>query len=405
MSATTMNSSTTARSPPLRAMVLIAALCLAATAAAAPGKKHGYKMIDLGTLPGRAMTMANFGRLHQRGQVIGWSYFSHYVDDTPFIWEKGVMRELDATMTPCGPQGLNEHGQIVGAYGDAQGAPHAFFHGAEGFVLLPLPEGFDGAWVHAINNRGTSGGGAGSPEFAYTFGRAPVVYVDGQPQVLPVLDLGFEPEPGGAVYAINDAEQSVGHSGGTCEADFASGDVCLHTHATLWEHGQPVDLGPLDDHPSSMAYAINNGGVVVGHSGVASSGASRAFVWSKKTGMVDLGMPSGWLSAWALGINDRGEIVGSVSEAGDPQFGFPSEYGDPPGPYVTRLNHAVLWKDGQCIDLEDFVAADSAWTLYNAAAINARGQILTWAAKANDGSVPGWTQPYIIHLILLDPNK
>jgi len=403
MSAKVGISSPSMRSPTLRLAAAITALALAATVAAAPGKKLSYKVIDLGTLPGMTMTMNTFGSINQRGQVAGWSYFNHYVDDTPFIWEKGAMKELDAPLTPAGPQGINDHSQIVGAYADAQSAMHAFFYGADGFVPLPDPEGAPaGAWARCINNRGTIGGNAVSSEFAYMFGRAPVIWVDGQPQVLPMLDLGFGP-PGGAVYAMNDAEQMVGHSGGPFEVDWTIMYFCLHTHATLWEDGQPIDLGTLYDHPSSMAFGINNAGVVVGHSGVASSGASRAFVWSKQTGMVDLGMPDGWLSAWAQGINDRGEIVGSVSMAGDPQFGFPSEYGAPPP--VLPINHAVLWKDGQCIDLQDLVA-DSTWMLYNATAINARGQILIWATKVNDPPDPADPdKDYIIHLILLDPTK
>lgn len=401
MSATVGISSPSVRSPTLRLAVAITALALAATAAAAPGKKLSYTMIDLGTLPGMTMTMSSFGGINQRGQVTGWSYFNHYADDSPFIWEKGVMIGLDTPAAVCGPQDINDHSELVGPYIE-QGTPHAFFYGADGFVPLPDPEGTPGgAWAKCINNRGTIGGLAKSTEFAYTFGYAPVIWVDGQPQVLPVLDLGFA-APGGAVNDINDAGQMVGHSGGKFEMN----PPCLRTHATLWEKGQPIDLGALEGHPSSMAFGINNAGVVVGHSGVASTGASRGFVWTKKTGMVELEMPSGWVSSWAVAINNRGDIVGGVSEAGDPQLGIPSEYGAPPIWPVTRLNHAVLWKDGQCIDLQDLVPADSPWNLHTAVAINARGQIVTWAAKLNDPPDPDDPyKDYIIHLILLDPTQ
>ena len=174
MSATVGISSPSVRSPTLRLAVAITAMALAATAAAAPGKKLSYKMIDLGTLPGMTMTMSSFGGINQRGQVTGWSYFNHYADDSPFLWEKGVMIGLDTPTTVCGPQDINDHSQIVGPYIE-QGTPHAFFYDADGFVPLPDPEGAPaGAWAKCINNRGTIGGMAKSTEFAYMFGYAPV---------------------------------------------------------------------------------------------------------------------------------------------------------------------------------------------------------------------------------------
>jgi hypothetical protein len=85
---------------------------------------------------------------------------------------------------------------------------------------------------------------------------------------------------------------------------------------------------------------------------------------------------------------------------------MPSEWGTPPLPWQTQYNHAVLWKDGQCIDLQDAVPAGSPWTLYWAVAINARGQILTGAVKRNDPPDPADPDKYnIIHVILLDPTK
>ena len=90
------------------------------------GKKLSYTMIDLGTLPGMTMTMSSFGGINQRGQVTGWSYFNHYADDSPFLWEKGVMIGLDTPTTVCGPQDINDHSQIVGPYIDAGHASRLF---------------------------------------------------------------------------------------------------------------------------------------------------------------------------------------------------------------------------------------------------------------------------------------
>src|SRR5262252_1077809 len=51
-----------------------------------------------------------------------------------------------------------------------------------------------------------------------------------------------------------------------------------------------TDLRTLLNGTSSQAFAVNAGGVVVGRSTVGSDpGVFHAFVWSKETGMVDLG--------------------------------------------------------------------------------------------------------------------
>ena len=82
---------------------------------------------------------------------------------------------------------------------------------------------------------------------------------------------------------------------------------------------------------------------------------------------------------------------------------MPSEWGTPPLPWQTQYNHAVLWKDGQCIDLQDFVPAGSPWTLILGCSINTHAQILAWAIRANDQPTP--ERYYTIHLFLLDPTK
>lgn len=68
-----------------------------------------------------------------------------------------------------------------------------------------------------------------------------------------------------------------------------------------------VDLGTLGG-ASSRAFGVNNRGQVVGESFTASQDRS-AFLWTKETGMIDLG---GEFSS-AHGINDQGEIVGTSS--------------------------------------------------------------------------------------------
>jgi probable HAF family extracellular repeat protein len=83
-----------------------------------------------------------------------------------------------------------------------------------------------------------------------------------------------------------------------------------------------IDLGTLKKQTFSRANSINGFNQVVGFSGPAlGSPKSRAFFWSKSTGMVDLGTLGG-AYAQAFAINDSGSITGNSqlrSSAIDPE--------------------------------------------------------------------------------------
>lgn len=119
-------------------------------------------------------------------------------------------------------------------------------------------------------------------------------------------------------------------------------------HAFLWSNGLMTDLGTLGG-SVSMAYSINDSGVVVGEAATA-SGEMHAFVWQNGV-MKDLGV-AGETSA-ARGINSKGDIVG-VAYAKNVRGG------------------AVLWTGGQRQALGDLGPSGSGST---AISINDKGQI------------------------------
>ena len=93
-------------------------------------------------------------------------------------------------------------------------------------------------------------------------------------------------------YGINDAGGVVG------QAQFCGTTRCW-THAFLWTEERGVeDLGDLvgasdaDDKVESVAYSIDNLGRVVGESQNA-TGETRAFLWTREGGMVDIGSVGG----------------------------------------------------------------------------------------------------------------
>jgi probable HAF family extracellular repeat protein len=119
---------------------------------------------------------------------------------------------------------------------------------------------------------------------------------------LPKLPGGQETQ----AIGINNRGQAVGFS-------WTSG----FSHAVLWDGGVITDLGTLPGavYSRSIAHALNARGQVVGSSSSSMDfGRDHAVLWENGR-ITDLGAPPGGGSQ-ALGINDKGEIVGWIQEFG-----------------------------------------------------------------------------------------
>ena len=82
-------------------------------------------------------------------------------------------------------------------------------------------------------------------------------------------------------------------------------------HAALFINGSIVDLGALKGQTFSRANGLNGFNQVVGFSSTQlDSAKSRAFFWSKSTGLIDIGTLGG-AYAQAFAINDAGFITGN----------------------------------------------------------------------------------------------
>jgi probable HAF family extracellular repeat protein len=68
----------------------------------------------------------------------------------------------------------------------------------------------------------------------------------------------------------------------------------------------------------SIAHAVNDQGVVVGATATRASGPpfQLPFVWTQATGLVELGLPDGIDSGWAVDVNDDGEVVVNTGRLG-----------------------------------------------------------------------------------------
>jgi probable HAF family extracellular repeat protein len=180
-------------------------------------------------------------------------------------------------------------------------------------------------------------------------------------------------DPVGWAKVINDRGQTVGATGTCATFSFTLGFPMYPAHAVLWEKdGTPVDLGSLGGDSKSLwgnvAEAINNHGHVVGSSSLSDDVTFHAFFWTKEAGMMkDLGPIAnslGITNSFAIGINDKDEIVG-VSTDLKAQF------------------VATIWKRGVATDLNTLIAANSSLTLLSGCWINSKGEIIGLAADAS----------------------
>jgi probable HAF family extracellular repeat protein len=153
----------------------------------------------------------------------------------------------------------------------------------------------------AINGQGLVAGTSS----ANTSGEAAFRYNPNKPA--PMEDIGQSIR--GAVsrgFGINNVGTVVGDS-----AVAASTVNPSIRHAVIFSNGPAIDLGTLKKQTFSRANSINGFNQVVGFSGPAlDTPKSRAFFWTKPTGMIDLGTLGG-AYAQAFAINDSGFITGN----------------------------------------------------------------------------------------------
>jgi probable HAF family extracellular repeat protein len=198
----------------------------------------------------------------------------------------------------------------------------------------------------------------------------------------------LKPLPGdtvGAALWLNDKGEAVGTSG-TC-ASVVLPPIAFGPHAVLWERdGTPTDLGNLGgtENPAilgrgSIALGINNRSQVVGTSSLTGNKANHAFLWTKQTGIQDLGVLQGDVNSAATNINDKAQVVGQSFGDSGPMMGNP---------------RAFLWENGVMTDLNTLVPANSPLYLLIGFSINSRSEIAGFGVT-NDGE---------IHAYLASPN-
>jgi len=245
-------------------------------------------------LPGGAASGLAFGS-NNKGQVVG-SYHSTN-RDFAFFWSQqtGTITLANLGGTSTATA-INGGGEVVGwADLGLQGHRRATIFGVTQSTPLDPLSGFVNSFASDVNNSGT-------------------------------------------VFGISDGQANTGYE-----------------HATLWgRNGAPVDMGVLSGYHNSTVASANDGGDAVGYCFGGVSDDPKAFVFSSGS-MTAIDTPD---PAQARGINNKGEIVGTMT---DPDLG--------------NVGFAVI--NGQFVNLNDVVPSNIFIT--DGISVNEKGQILAGA--------------------------
>jgi len=279
---------------------------------------------------------------------------------------------------------INRHGQVVG-YMEPEGSGSVAVIFSDGSTvdlgsLLP-PALAEGRWSYAydVNDSGDIVGVASAYDGAVIAGHA-FLYRGGSMQ-----DLGAPLRGSSVAHAINAVAHVVG---GTLSAAGVASSVLWDPTLTVLPKLDPE--GVASGAPN-VARGINASGAIVGESGVPfilaggeivpaplwigginDSGdvvgsvraplgpglsATHAAIY-RDGGVVDVHGPPFEFDSWAEASSDTGEIVGSAT-----------------GPFAPTFSHGFVYREGAMHDLNLLLAPGTAWVVTDAIDVNDSGQI------------------------------
>ena len=287
-----------------------------------------YQVIDLGepwSFFGKVWFLYN---INDSGQVAGTEP-SGLMNLNAFIWEDGSKYYITAgDSRESWANNISNSSILVGAESDGFTAIPFYWQGGATTYLGTL-HGKTYTEALAVNEAGEIVGYMAEAMTPWL--STAVLWKDNEIIVLGKLNSGDQYN---MATDINSHGQIVGFSG-------ESNDK----RAFLWQSGSMQDLGTLPGDISAVAEAINEQGQVVGYS-LSANGEKHAFLWQNDV-MTPLAADG---ESWAVAVNDNGQAVGTNE---------------------TSLGTcALLWENGQTIDLNSQLSGDEGWTLTEAHDIN-----------------------------------
>ncbi|MDQ6713068.1 MAG: HAF repeat-containing protein, partial [Candidatus Dormibacteraeota bacterium] len=272
--------------------VLALALGSPETAAAASGY---WTITDLGALPGGATS--NAMAINGMTQVVGEADVNAKTSHA-YRWQNGVMTDLNmngqfptwSNTTGTHAKAINSAGDVAGFSNGSPSAPadslKSWLWSAGTVMILGTMNDATGVNVHrqVVGYAGVNG-------FAHA-----TLWQNGTQTDLGTLGgrLSF-------ATGINDAAQVVGQSEGANETG---------GYAFVWQNGTMTSLGTLGG-CSSTAFAINAAADIAGIADTKGNCGALSHAFLRKGGVMrDLGTLPGDTFSKALAINDRDQVVG-----------------------------------------------------------------------------------------------
>jgi probable HAF family extracellular repeat protein len=264
------------RSSRWHAVLAAFTLSLVVASVGAPGaasKDRAWALTDLG------VGLYPEG-INNHGQIVGQG------PGGGFSWRDGALTYFESASAI--PRALNDRGDVVGSdYDPVAGTWNAVLWRNGETINLGATGTFNDATD--INEKRQIVGWSYNSGLGYRS----FLWQDGA-----LTDLGHLGGNYTIAHAINNRGQVVGLSA-TVQGVF---------HAFLWQDGVMTDLGaPPDGY--SLAMAINDHGLIVGYGG--SNAGDRALLWEDGV-LRDLGTPAG-ISSYAYGISKHGQVVGAMT--------------------------------------------------------------------------------------------
>lgn len=249
----------------------------------------------------------------------------------PALLNQGLSQTL--TTTPGVAAGVNDSNAAAGSFYPQGGPAHPFYWKKDKLIDIgPLPGGSSaGSFGVKVNKSGAVL--CVTQDESYN----PITYVWKKGKLTEVV------APSGLQHPRGTAMDDLGDVAGYAETNSGIDDAFVILGGIGHDLGGP-----------GIALAMNNVGAVVGHLSV--GGTTHAVLWSAGTTVV-FDPPAGGAGAEALGINDKGQIVGDYFTPTNDQRGFIS-HGD------------------TLVDLNTLLDSESSgWEIQTAGGINESGMI------------------------------